>query len=381
MHSGRDAMKANLCLPVLAPDFPSPPGPLDTSPPRKSAGLPRVEWLERKGPVLHPSPMVENGEVLSLNLAMGCAHRCPFCFTKAFPTDPGDDVIYLFADTDEHLARELACRRQRPRAVYVSPSTDPFAPLVEVQAEAARVVEVLAGHGVGALLMTRGFIRPAALRVLAAHREQVRVTVGLTTLDRDLRRVLEPLAAPPRLRLRQVARLRDLGIPVHVALEPLLPGLTDTRANLEPLLDGLADAGVGQVTAGYLFLRQGIRDNLARALEPHGWAEPVLDEFVGGPALEAAGLAPARYLPKARRQRGYAALMALAAERGITVGVSALTNPDFRPPNPAARRAGRKERLLPLFRGRCQDAHCRLEDIFEDQKLLPLFRGRCQDAS
>ena len=44
--------------------------------------------------------------------------------------------------------------------------------------------------------------------------------------------MLEPLTASPRLRLRQIRRLRDLGIPVQVALEPLVPGLTDTRDNL-----------------------------------------------------------------------------------------------------------------------------------------------------
>ena len=39
----------------------------------------------------------------------------------------------------------------------------------------------------------------------------------------------------------------------------------------------------------------------------------VLEAFAGGPILSSGTIAPARYLPKARRQRGYAALMALAA--------------------------------------------------------------------
>src|SRR5205085_5203841 len=135
--------------------------------------------------------------------------------------------------------------------VYLCPSTDPFPPLAEVQAETARVVAVLGEHGVQAWLKTRGWIRPAALEVLAAHRERVKVTVGLTTLDRTMQRVLEPLAAPPRLRLRQIKQLHSLGISVQVALEPLVPGLTDTRANLTAVLDALALAGVHQVTTGY----------------------------------------------------------------------------------------------------------------------------------
>jgi DNA repair photolyase len=158
------------------------------------------------------------------------------------------------------------------------------------------------------------------------------VTVVLTTLDRDLQRTIEPLAAPPQLRLRQIERLQQVGIPVQVALDPLLPGLTDTRANLEPVLHALAHLGVRQITAGYAFLRSGIADNLARALRPHGWDEMVLGAYAGGPLLSAEGAARARYLPKARRQRGYAALMALAAGLGLTVRISGLSNPDFAGP-------------------------------------------------
>jgi hypothetical protein len=213
--------------------------------------------------------------------------------------------------------------------------------------EAARVVEALAARGIDTWLMTRGFIRPAALQVLAAHRKRVKVTVGLTTLDRTLQRILEPLTASPRMRLRQIARLRDLGINVQVAVEPLLPGLTDTRANLAGLLQALADAGVTRVTAGYMFLRPRIQENLAAALRPHGWDQLVLDEYQGGPVLQSDAIAPARYLPKPRRQRGYAVLMALASELGIAVSVSGITNPDFRTPPKADLRP--RQRLLPHF--------------------------------
>jgi DNA repair photolyase len=303
----------------------------------------------RQGSALHPGPFADQEDVLSLNLAVGCAHRCGFCSARAYPNYPGDDVVYLYADTAERVDKELSGRHKAPRAVYVSPSTDPFPPLAEVQEETARVVSLLADHGVEAWLMTRGYIRPAALAVLAAHRERVKVTVGLTTLDRTLQRALEPLAAPPRLRLRQVRRLRELGIPVQVALEPLVPGLTDTRDNLAGVLKALAAIGVRQVSAGYLFLRSRIQDNLARALKPYGRDELVLGAFAGGPVLEAGLVAAARYLPKARRQRGYAALMALGAERGITVRVSSLTNPDFRALPSSATPAPPRQRLLPHF--------------------------------
>jgi hypothetical protein len=176
------------------------------------------------------------------------------------------------------------------------------------------------------------------MSVLGEHREWVKVTVALATLDRNLQRVLEPLCASPRLRLRQIADLREKGIRTQVALEPLIPGLTDTRENLAALLEALATAGIRHVRTSYLFLRSGIRDNILHALEPLGWSQAVSDAYAGGPVLSEGAIAPARYLPKARRQRGYAALMAMAAGYGITVSICGPTNPDFRGPQlPRAR--------------------------------------------
>ena len=58
-------------------------------------------------------------------------------------------------------------------------------------------------------------------------------------------------------------------MPVQIALDPLVPGLTDTRVSLQPLLEALAALGVRQVSASYLVLKPDTREALLRALEPH----------------------------------------------------------------------------------------------------------------
>lgn len=329
-------MPRTLALP-LSPDSFATQAPFQLLEVRRVSrpALPRVERLARKGPLLQPGPFSQQPDVLGLNLTLGCGHRCVFCSVRGSSGYPGDGTVLVGSDTVARLAGELGSRQPRPRAVYLCPATDPFPPLQAVQQETARVIDLLASQGVEAWLMTRGFVRPLALAVLEKHRERVRLTVGLTTLDRGLQRLLEPLAAPPRLRLRQLARLRALGVPVQVALEPLVPGLTDTRANLMPLLEELARLSIRQVTVSYLFLRPGIRGNLEPALSGLGGAS-WLAEYARGPVLAANRSAPAQYLPKARRQRGYSAIMALAAEAGITVRINRLTNPDFRLPQPPA---------------------------------------------
>jgi hypothetical protein len=104
---------------------------------------------------------------------------------------------------------------------------------------------------------------------------------------------------------------------------------------LVALLEALAAIRVRHVTAGYLSLRPGSRDELAEVLAAHELADVALSEFVGGPFLKGRFAPAAQYLPKLRRQRGYAALMALGAGLGITVGVCRLSNPDFELPRRA----------------------------------------------
>jgi DNA repair photolyase len=294
--------------------------------------LPRIEWRRRQGPLLGSCQLAGDGAILSLNLTAGTRRRLHFLSLA----EAAESVVPLYTDTAARLAAELAVRGRKARAVLVSPFADPFAPLAEIQAETGRVIETLAGQGIEAWIMTRGYVRPFALQMLTACRPFVRVTIGLTTLDRPLQRLLEPLAASPRVRLRQIAQLRQLGIPIRVMVGPLLPGLTDTRTNLVELLEALAPVGVQHVTAGYLFLQPGSAERLASTLEVHG-LDGVLEAFQDGTNLRGG-----RYLAKTRRQRGYAALMALASRWGITVGVCNLANPDFRPvPQAASRRCQR----------------------------------------
>jgi DNA repair photolyase len=240
--------------------------------------------------------------------------------------------LQAYKHTARRLASELAHRKVLPRAVFLSPATDPFPPFMAIQEEAGRVIEVLIERGIQPWLMTRGLIRPRVLKGLQKKPELIRATVAMTTLDRTLQRQLEPLAASPRLRLRQISELRQGGMAVRVALEPLIPGLTDTRDQVEPLLEAVAKAGVQQITAGYLFQRPGVIHNLQPTLALRQIEDHVNEAYEAGPWLNAEGLASAHYLSRSRRQRGYARIMALASKLGIQVSVSALLNPDFAVP-------------------------------------------------
>jgi DNA repair photolyase len=280
--------------------------------------------------VLHETALAAAPQVLGLNVTRGCGHRCAFCSVRASPQYPSDEVI-LFANTVELLAAEL--RESRPRSVYLCPGADPFPPYAPVQELVGDVVECLAAHGVESWLMTRGEVLSPVVERLRPLAPQIRFTVALPTLHTATAALLEADAAPPVVRLEMIERLRSMGFAVQVALDPLVPQLTDTPEALEPLLAALAACGITTLTAGYLFLRGNIMEQMKICL-PGDVCSAIFAAYENGPVLESPGLAGARYLPRARRQRGYAALMAMASRHGMRVGVSALTNPDFTPSKP-----------------------------------------------
>src|ERR1700722_6324435 len=104
--------------------------------------LPHVAWKIRRGSLLHANPLGDDSSVLSLNLAQGCMQRCTFCSIRGHAGYRGDEEISLYANTAKHLKAELARRSDRPRAVVMSPSSDPFAPNLLIQEDTLSVIKV-----------------------------------------------------------------------------------------------------------------------------------------------------------------------------------------------------------------------------------------------
>jgi DNA repair photolyase len=290
------------------------------------------EWVEyrRRGPILRQAlgSDSESG-VFGFDLTAGCAHRCPFCHIQASRWYPGADRILFDPSVSRRLGWILDALDRPPRLVVLSPTSDPFPPHRQARAEAQRVVRVLLERGIDVLLMTRGRIPLALIGLLAEHRGRVRVAVGLTTLDRQLSRVLEPRAAVPGVRLRRIARLIAAEVPVEVRLEPLIPGLSDTREHIQPLFRKLTGIGVTKVMAHYLFLHPAMIGPLRTALAPLGLGEKLEDDYQGGPVFPLGSVGTTKHLSRETRQAGFARLSAWGAEHGLTVSTGATQNPDL----------------------------------------------------
>ena len=213
----------------------------------------------------------------SLNPYMGCAHRCTFCYVRAFEQRadrPADDrygrSIRVKVNVVEVLRRELARKRWAHEGVVVGAATDPYQPAEGRYRLTRGCLEVFAVARNPFSIITRGpmIVRDVDVLAEASRRADVHVTFSVPTLDEVIWRTTEPGTAPPRQRLRALRTLVDAGIDAGVGMAPILPGLSDRPELLRDVVKAARDAGATGIWTNVLYLRPGTREhfleNLAR---------------------------------------------------------------------------------------------------------------------
>jgi DNA repair photolyase len=213
----------------------------------------------------------------SLNPYMGCAHRCTFCYVRAFEKRadrPSDDrygrSIRVKINVVDVLRRELVRKRWAHESVVVGAATDPYQPAEGRYRLTRGCLEALTEARNPFGIITRGpmIVRDIDVLTEASRRAKVHVTFSVPTLDDEIWRKTEPGTAHPRQRLRALKQLVDAGVDAGVGMAPILPGLSDRPQLLRDVVRAARDAGATGIWTNVLFLRPGTREhfleNLAR---------------------------------------------------------------------------------------------------------------------
>src|SRR6185312_8786582 len=157
----------------------------------------------------------------------------------------------------ENAAQLLEVELARPgyvcKPIALGTNTDPYQPVERRLRVTRSILEVLARCRHPVTIVTKGalVLRDLDLLTDLAHDGLVNVALSITTLDAELKRVLEPRAASPQARLRAVRELAAAGVPTGVMVAPVIPALTDHE--LEAIVDAGAEAGA--CWAAYVVLR------------------------------------------------------------------------------------------------------------------------------
>jgi DNA repair photolyase len=217
----------------------------------------------------------------SLNPYMGCAHRCTFCYVRAYELradrPAGEEYgrsIRVKVNVAEVLRAELARRSWRGESVAIGAATDPYQPAEGRYRLTRRCLEALADARNAFSLITRSplIVRDVDVLERAARQAEVSVVFSVPTLDPDVWRTTEPGTAPPAQRLRALRQLSEAGIETGVGMAPILPGLSDRPEQLAAVVRAARDAGAASIWANLLYLKPGTREHFLAQLA-RDWPE------------------------------------------------------------------------------------------------------------
>lgn len=135
----------------------------------------------------------------------------------------------------------------------LSGNTDCYQPLERKLGLTRKMLQVLAKyrHPVGVITKNSLIVRDIDVLKDLAGENLVHVMISITTLDENLRRLMEPRTASAIKRLTTVEQLAQANIPVGIMCAPVIPGL-----NHHEIPDILkAAANHGAMTAGLTVVR------------------------------------------------------------------------------------------------------------------------------
>ena len=187
----------------------------------------------------------------SLNPYVSCAHKCRYCFARAYHAryhdrDVGegfDRQVDVKANFPDVLRNEL--RRTREGSVAIGTATDPYQPIEGKYQLTRRCLEALVDYPMPTSIVTKGPLVVRDIDVLKKLDAKTDLTVyfSVPCVDEEIVRKTDPGTAPPRQRLRALGMLRDAGIDAAVLCMPVLPGISDSEESLDAAARAASEAG------------------------------------------------------------------------------------------------------------------------------------------
>jgi DNA repair photolyase len=186
----------------------------------------------------------------SVNPYRGCFHACAYCYAR-----PSHQYLGFGAGTDfdrrivvkVNVAEELEKTLRKPSwkrdLVVFSGNTDCYQPLEASYELTRRCLEVCHTYATPVSVITKSKLvrRDAALLGAMTRVAGASVAVSIPFASDEDARAIEPFASPPAKRFETIACLVAEGIPVTVAVAPIIPGLND--AQIPEILERAREAG------------------------------------------------------------------------------------------------------------------------------------------
>ncbi|MCF4100518.1 PA0069 family radical SAM protein [Gillisia sp. M10.2A] len=204
------------------------------------------------------SPDIRMG--FSLNPYQGCEHGCVYCYARNSHEYWGysagldfEQKILVKRNAVNLLEKKLQSPRWEAVPIVLSGNTDCYQPIEKKLKITRHLLQTFLKykHPVGIITKNALIQRDIdILRELAAD-NLVHVNLSITSLDEEIRRLLEPRTASVKKRLETLEKLSSANIPVSVMMAPIIPGINSHE--VLPLVKAISEKGA--LGVGYTMVR------------------------------------------------------------------------------------------------------------------------------
>lgn len=204
------------------------------------------DWTEKQEPTKYIEQEAKSlvnkvnspdvGMWYSMNPYAGCEHGCIYCYARNTHEYWGysagldfEKKIIVKMNAPQLLRKFLMNPKWQSVPISISGNTDCYQPAEQKYHLTRSLLQVCNefNQPVGIITKNGGMVRDKDILKEMAKKKLVSALVTITTLNEDLRRVMEPRTTTAMQRLRLIQELSQEGIRMGVMMGPMIPGLND----------------------------------------------------------------------------------------------------------------------------------------------------------
>jgi DNA repair photolyase len=191
-------------------------------------------FLEQARSLVNPVTSPDLPLAYSINPYQGCEHGCVYCYARNTHEYYGfsagldfESKIMVKKNAPQLLEKFLRKPGWKASPLSLSGNTDCYQPLEREHKITRSLLGIVARfrNPVGIITKNSLVLRDLDILKELALQNLVHVYISITTLNEDLRSLMEPRTAAASKRLRIIETLAAHGIPVGVMNAPVIPGL------------------------------------------------------------------------------------------------------------------------------------------------------------
>ncbi len=196
-----------------------------------------------------------------LNIYRGCEHGCKYCYAiyshKYLDSDDYFGDIFVKTNIVDKLEKQLSSPSWNREIVNIGGVTDSYQPAEEQYKLMPEILKVLIKYKTPCIISTKSdlVLRDYDLIDELSKITYVNIAATITSMDEDVRCKIEPNGANSIKRFNMLNEFSKTNCSTGLHFMPIIPYITDDRANISFLYSRAKQAKVDYVLPGTLYLR------------------------------------------------------------------------------------------------------------------------------